>query len=64
MLLALDGVEDEVMSGWPAVEEGLLVDGGLLVRQVAGPLRGGDIDRRLTVGVSLADELDLDGAVT
>ena len=41
-----------------------MVDGGLLVRQVARPLRGGDIDRGLAVGVSLAEELDLDGAVT
>ena len=49
--------------GWLlVVEEGLLVVGELLVRQLASPLwGGGDIVRRFEVGVLLADEADLNG---
>ena len=45
------------------VVEGLLVDGELLVRQLASPLRGGgDTVRRFEAGVLLADEVVLIGA--
>jgi len=44
--------------------EGLLVDGELLVRQLASPLiGGGEVVRRFVVGVVLADEVVLNGAV-
>ena len=43
---------------------GLLVEGELLVRQLASPLRGGgEIVRLFEVGVLLAEEVVLNGAV-
>lgn len=44
--------------------EGLLVDGELLVRQLASALMGGgEIVRRFVVGVVLADDVVLNGAI-
>ena len=63
-MLALDGEEDEVPAGWLLVEEGWLIDGEVLVRQLASPLRGGgDVVRRFVVGVLLADDVVLNGAI-
>jgi len=62
LLLALVGEEDEVTGG-VLMEEGLLVDGELLVRQLASPLTGGETARRLETGVLLAEAVDLIGAI-
>lgn len=40
-----------------------MVDGELLVRQLASPLRGGETVRRFEVGVLLAEEVVLNGAI-
>ena len=40
-----------------------MVDGELLVRQLASPLRGGETVRRFEVGVLLAEEVVLNGAM-
>ena len=62
LLPALVGEEDEVTGG-VLMEEGLLVDGELLVRQLANPLTGGETARRFDVGVLLAEDVDLIGTI-